>query len=433
MTMRWPVWTIGEPRLLDGLDVGSWVDWRLHRQVHGDLPQLGRSAYEELTGSTALLGRGGAGFPIARKLAALPRSGAYAVVVNGSESEPLSGKDRTLMRGTPHLVLDGALGLAAALHARVVVVAVHDSESAASLRAAVAERPDAGRVRISAQPSRFVAGEARAVIRGADGGPSLPTGRRTLPTSDGLRGRPTFLSNAETFAQLAVLARLGVAGYAERGTAEEPGTSLLTLAGAVRRPGVVEVPTGIPLTLVLEAAGASEDAPLLVGGYHGVWLPAEAAASGVVLSRPAMRREGLAFGAGVIASLGHDTCPLGEVELVTRWLASQSAGQCGPCVFGLPALVNDLRQALAGDGRAHSRILRHAQLVDRRGACAHPDGVARFVLSSVARFADDLDAHVQYGDCGRGVVGYLAEGLTGLVDEDPRWEPSLSILEGRAS
>ena len=332
----WPVWTIGAPRLLAGLDLVPRVDGGLHQRIHGTPPALDRAAYASLATTVGLLGRGGAAFPVARKLSGLPRSGAHAVVVNGSESEPLSGKDRVLLQRAPHLVLDGAIGLARALRAKTVVVSVHDLDVANSVALAAAERPDGRIVTVLRQPAHFVAGEARSVVRGADGGPSIPPGRRTLPTVSGLAGRPTFLSNAETFAQLAVLARLGPRQYADRGVSVEPGTSLLTITGAVRSAGVVELPNGIPLSVVLEAAGAIAPDQVLVGGYHGLWASLD---DNPTLSRPALAEAGLSFGAGVVAVLPPDTCPLGEVTAAAEWLARQSAGQCGPCVFGLPAIV----------------------------------------------------------------------------------------------
>lgn len=130
---------IGEARLLAGLDSGR-ADLARHLWTHGEQPQLTREAYTTLTEEAGLKGRGGAGFPVALKLADLPAKGIEAVVVNGSESEPVSRKDRLLLALAPHLVLDGATGLARALGAPRVVIAVHDATAAASLRAAVAER-----------------------------------------------------------------------------------------------------------------------------------------------------------------------------------------------------------------------------------------------------------------------------------------------------
>ncbi|QNE23196.1 hypothetical protein F1D05_28080 [Kribbella qitaiheensis] len=153
--------SIGPPRLLAGLKEGR-ADLQHHLWAHGAQPQLTREAYGELATAVGLRGRGGAGFPVALKLADLPAKGIEAVVVNGSESEPLSRKDRLLLTLAPHLVLDGAAGLAKALHAREVLVAVHNAEAAASLRAAIHERQDSVEIQVSDTPGRFVAGEARA-------------------------------------------------------------------------------------------------------------------------------------------------------------------------------------------------------------------------------------------------------------------------------
>jgi NADH:ubiquinone oxidoreductase subunit F (NADH-binding) len=415
-----PAWSIGEPRLLAGSHDLARVSWPEHLAVHGPLPKATLAQLREQTGRVGLLGRGGAGFPVSRKLAALPRGRTHAVVVNGSESEPLSAKDRILMRTAPHLVLDGALAVAVAARSRTVVVTVHDRDAADSIAAAIRERPDARRVRLDLRRSRFVAGEARAVLRGATGGPAVPTGRRTLPSHRGLDGRPTFLSNAETFAQLGLLLHLGPLAYAERGITAEPGTSLLTLTGAVGRPGVVEVSNGLPLALLLEAAAAAPGAAVLLGGYHGTWVPDGPAPA---LARPTLQQAGLSLGAGVVAVLSPDSCALGEVATVAAWLAAESAGQCGPCVFGLPSIVRDLVRVLQGDAGGYHDLQRHTGLVTGRGACAHPDGVARFVTSSIRRFGADLDHHLRRGGCGRPVLGQLMTPPSGppATAPTPRW------------
>ncbi|GAA3593551.1 NADH-ubiquinone oxidoreductase-F iron-sulfur binding region domain-containing protein [Kribbella ginsengisoli] len=383
---------IGQPRLLAGLTTGR-ADLQRHQQVHGPLPELSREAYTELATAVGLRGRGGAAFPVALKLADLPARGIEAVVVNGSESEPVSRKDRLLLTMAPHLVLDGATGLARALKAPLVLIAVHDPAAAASVRAALLERQDGVEVQVADTPGRFVAGEARAVLSVLEGGAPVPPGRKVLPTRKGYHRRPTFLSNVETFAQLAVLARLGAHEFSSTGLISEPGTQLLTIDGAVERPGVVETPTGTPLEAVLRFAGASPG-PVLVGGYHGRWLPTD-------LSRPETTG-----GAGIVLALGTDTCPLGEVHRVAQWLASQSAGQCGPCVFGLAALVDDFGRLGNGDPAGWHDAQRHLGLVPGRGACAHPDGSARFLASALEAFDDDIRQHLA-GGCGRPVLGVL--------------------------
>ncbi|MEU4195029.1 NADH-ubiquinone oxidoreductase-F iron-sulfur binding region domain-containing protein [Kribbella sp. NPDC026611] len=382
---------IGEARVLAGLDQGR-LDRQRHLWIHGAPPSLTRAQYTELAEAVGLRGRGGAAFPVALKLKDLPNRGIEAIVVNGSESEPVSRKDRLLLTQSPHLVLDGAVGLAHALGAPHVLLAIHDAAAATSVREALMERDDRLAVEVSDTPGRFVAGEARAVLSALEGGPAVPPGRRVLPTRKGYHRRPTFLSNVETFAQLAVLARLGSRGFSSTGLSSEPGTQLLTIDGAVQRPGVIETPTGVPLDTVLQFAGA-EPGPVLLGGYHGRWLPQT---DGLTLQRPEVS-------AGIVLALGTDTCPLGEVQRVAEWLASQSAGQCGPCVFGLPSLAHDFARIVRGEP---SDAKRHLMLVSGRGACAHPDGTARFLASALAVFGDDVRRHAA-GGCGRPVLGVL--------------------------
>ncbi|WP_141858700.1 NADH-ubiquinone oxidoreductase-F iron-sulfur binding region domain-containing protein [Kribbella jejuensis] len=364
--------------------------------THGPLPELSRDDYVQLCEAVGLRGRGGAAFPVALKLRDLPARGVEAVVVNGSESEPASRKDRLLLTQSPHLVLDGAVGLARALRAPHVLIAVHDAAAAMSLREALVERHDRLAVEVRETPGRFVAGEARAVLSVLEGGTAVPPGRRVLPTRQGYHRRPTFLSNVETFAQLAVLARLGSRRFSSTGLTSEPGTQLLTIGGTVQRPGVIETPTGVPLDTVLQYAGA-EPGPVLLGGYHGRWLPTT---EGVTLQRPEVS-------AGIILALGSDTCPLGEVTRIAEWLRGQSAGQCGPCIFGLASLVDDFARMTVGDPEGWYGAQRHLGLVPGRGACAHPDGVARFLTSALKVFDHDVRRHLNGHGCGRPVLGVL--------------------------
>ena len=144
-----------------------------------------------------------------------------------------------------------------------------------------------------------------------------------------------------------------------------------------------------------------------------------------MLARPTLQQAGLTLGAGVVAVLSPDSCPLGEVTSVAAWLAGESAGQCGPCVFGLPSIVRDLARVLHGDVAGYHDLQRHAGLVTGRGACAHPDGVARFVTSSVLRFGADLDQHLRHGGCGRPVLGQLTTSPrpTRPAVSTSRWAP----------
>lgn len=399
-----PARAMGRPRLTAGLDRADRVGLAQHTALHGPLASLDRPALQALAEQARLLGRGGAAFPVAAKLRSLPRRGAAAVVVNGSEGEPASQKDRLLMRRAPHLVLDGLEVVGAALRARQLVVAVHDPLSARSLQVALSERPRSRRpIRIASTPDRFVSGEARAVLEGLGGRTALPTGRRTLPTHQGLDGKPTFLSNAETFAQLAVLVRVGQA-FGAVGSPEEPGTSLFSVGGTPSGVAVVEAPTGVLLTDLLSFAGADPTSTVLLGGYHGMVVGRP---DGLALSRPSLREQGLSLGAGIVLALSHETCSLGELTAAADYLADASAGQCGPCVFGLPAVADDLRRTGRGDREARGRLTRRLGLLPGRGACAHPDGASRLIASFLTAVPHEVDLHLTHGSCGRPVRGEL--------------------------
>jgi NADH:ubiquinone oxidoreductase subunit F (NADH-binding) len=390
-----PSWAIGTPRLLAGLDSAGVLDARTHLAVHGPLPATDLGHLLGLLDAAHIAGRGGAGFDLAHKIRAL--RGAREVIVNGCESEPGSHKDRTLLTRSPHLVLDGALVLASAIGARTVTVAVHDPGAAQALRGAVAARPDSRHVRVRMVPGGFVSGEARALIRALAGGPARPPGRQTHSTDKGI-----LLSNAESVAQVAILLRLGSHRYGSSGTAAEPGTTLLTVGGAVTRPGVVEIPLGTPLEIVLYAAGSAPPQAVVIGGYHGSW---HAPPPGLLLSRAGLAAAGGSFGAGVLLVLDQNTCALGELARVARWLAAQSTKQCGPCRFGLPALAQDV-VALYRGAPAEEAAHRHSRAVLGRGACHHPDGAVRFVTSGLRLLRDEVQSH-RHGGCGRPILGQL--------------------------
>jgi NADH:ubiquinone oxidoreductase subunit F (NADH-binding)/ferredoxin len=409
---------IGQARLTAGLDRVPRIDLAAHRAIFGPMPLLAAGQLVEMAEAVELRGRGGAAFPFARKLTSVAdvarrRKCETVIVVNATEGEPGSAKDKMLLLRSPYLVLGGALLAARALGARQIIVGVSsDGLPARSVRAAAKAEPGLkGLVDVVTVPDRFISGEGGALVNALNGKIPLPPGRKVLPSDSGIRGLPTLLSNAETFAQLSVLAMLGPDGYASTGTDDQPGTLLLTVGGTSARPAVVEVPAGIPLGMVLDACGAAPQDGVLVGGYHGMWLPTETAFE-VPVSRSGLAAAGGTLGAGIVLPLGGGTCPIGEVARVVAYLAKESAGQCGPCKLGLPGVARSMRALADGSGGvdALDTARRAAAAARGRGACAHPDGVFRFVMSALDVFSDDLTAHLFRGSCGRPVKGILPLG-----------------------
>jgi NADH:ubiquinone oxidoreductase subunit F (NADH-binding) len=345
-------------------------------------------------------GRGGAGFPTATKLRAVAaQRGTPAIIVNAAEGEPLSQKDRYLLTSRTDTVLDGALAAASALNADEIVIAIDQRmrAEAAAIDRAVQSRPDLRRrgLRTSVQtvPSGYVTGQETALIAALAGGEPKPTLTPPYPFERGRRGRPTLVSNAETYSHI---------GRVARGTYD--GTRLVTVAGAVREPGLIEITPDTTMAGVMQSAGGITETvqAVLLGGYGGTWTTLADVAS-LPLDEHVLREHRLTLGAGIVFLLGGSSCPVAEVARVTAWMTAESAGQCGPCVHGLAAIAGALEDlTIQGDRfRTLSQIRRWSEMVEHRGACAHPDGVARFVTTALAVFAAEFDEHVDHGACGR--------------------------------
>ena len=365
-------------------------------------PPVPRGDLIALVEASGLRGRGGAGFPTGTKLAAVAaQPGRPIIVVNAAEGEPASVKDKALLRHNPHLVLDGASFAAEALGARTAVIAVSAAATAelARVEAAITERRkrrlDRVTFRVAEVPDRFVTGEESALLQAVAGRPAKPTLKPPFPFERGLDNRPTLVQNAETLAQLALVARYGPRWFREAGTADAPGTALVTLSGAVVRPGVHEIELGTTVgELLARAGGATEPfSAVLVGGYFGGWIGAAEIDSHRLLPGT--------LGAGAIIVFPASACAVGECARVLRYLAGESAGQCGPCVHGLAAIADGFERLALGRDARPDALRRWAEMIVGRGACRHPDGAARFLASSLTVFADELSRHARNGVCGR--------------------------------
>ena len=275
------------PRLLAGVDRAEAVSFDDHVAVHGELPRpvsrrrQGAPALVEHVRLSGLRGRGGAGFPVARKIAAvLAARGRPIVVVNGCEGEPASDKDRLLLERSPHLVIDGALACARALGTDEILFAVDaDAPSARwAVQAALAARPDVGRDGLEAAivtiPRGYVSGQESAIVNFVNRGVAKPTAVPPMVFERGVGRRPTLVSNAETVAQIALIERHGADWFREIGTPDQPGSALVTLSGAVAEPGVFEIEYGAVLDSLIGAAGGalSPIRAVLFGGYGGTWV-----------------------------------------------------------------------------------------------------------------------------------------------------------------
>ena len=408
-------------RLLAGPPaVAGTESWPDHRARLGGRPD-GPSARDTIPAleASGLLGRGGAGFPVGRKWRSVAERAAETrarpvVLVNGAEGEPLSSKDRTLLRLRPHLVLDGALIAADAVGADRIELYIGSEHRDArlALRRAITERSDIRLpLRIVDAPATYVAGEESAAVHFVNEGDARPTTTPPRPFEQGIGGRPTLVQNVESLAAAALVTRRGPGWYRETGRGATPGTALITVTGAAND-GIHEIEIGTPIAELAGAAGAGaspdDRQAVLLGGYFGGWVSAERAWR-LPLDPVTLRDAGTAFGCGVVAFLGNGICGVRTTARILDWMAGQSAAQCGPCVFGLRAIADATARVAAGRPERDdvARLERWAEQIAGRGACRHPDGAVGQLLSSLQVFNAEWKLHQRHRQCSFGHSGGL--------------------------
>ncbi|MEY9928809.1 NADH:ubiquinone oxidoreductase subunit F (NADH-binding) [Catenulispora sp. GP43] len=377
------------------------LTYEAHCAVYGGLSYLDGAQIILAAELAGLSGHGGAAFPTHRKMSAVREAARRArrgavVVANGTEGEPASAKDKALLSSAPHLVLDGVALAAAAVGADRAFLAVEAGRGLGRyLTEASRQRPASAAsaapvtVTVVEVPPGFLSGQESALVSFLNGGPARPRFQARPVYEHGVGGDPTLVQNVETLAHLALIARHGP-GWYRAGAA----TSLFTVRHADRTPAVIEA---MPSTPLRHFADPGAGQAILVGGYHGTWLPLADAAP------RSLDALGAPLGAGLLAVLPHDRCGLTETASILRYLALESAGQCGPCLNGLPRMATAFAELANPTPRTdfrrlHTDLARWAGLITGRGACRHPDGSARLARSALITFAAEADAHTR-GRC----------------------------------
>lgn len=350
---------------------------------------------------SGLRGRGGGWFPAARKWHAVRIEGGDPVVVaNGAEGEPGSVKDRFVMTRRPADVLAGLALAARAVGARQAFVYLKGSFSApaAALEAALREAGPAGLdVQIRRGDDSYIAGEETAVLEVLEGRRAWPRPKPPLPAAVGLFGRPTLVQNVETLSRVP-------AALADPESYRADERTLVSLWGHVRRPGVYDVRLGTPLQRVIDEHGLG--APDGVGvifpaGPSAAPLRAEQAAT--PLDPDALRAAGSGLGTAAVLVLRASTCPLSAAASLARFFERESCGQCPPCTLGSASLARILGAVESGDARAGDlhHLVESAGFMSIHGYCAHSRTGAASVQGLLARFPEDVRAHLGARGCPR--------------------------------
>ncbi len=394
---------------------GAWSAWR---RATGELSP---EAIIHTVAESGLRGLGGAGYPAGSKwrdCVSQPDPVRY-VVANGFEADPGAQLDRVLMERDPHLVVEGVAITAWAVGAERAVIAVSSSApfAAERLSVAVEEATEAGYIgRSAAGPSleievreltgSFMVGEETVLLRALEGQRAQPDQRPPYPSRKGLWGKPTVVNNVKTLAAVPWIVNNGAGAFGSLGTAESPGTTLVQLGGAVKRPGIAEVPFGATLKEIIDGPGGGTDGKLkavLVGGPTGGFLPADALDT--PLRYEALREAGALGGSSTLMALDEGVCLVDLGTLMTRYLSDNASGKTIPDRIGIRRLA-ELGAALAsGHARPTDPQLLTALAADMRAAALSGlEADAGNPLLSVMRyFAPEFEAHAERGECPAGV------------------------------
>ena len=319
---------------------------------------------------SGLRGRGGAGFPTGKKLALTlesPETPRY-VVMNGGEDEPGSNKDRVLMENVPHLLLEGIILSGYAVQAEKAYLYINHGYEAAtrSVETAIREAREAGYwgeniagsgysldIEMVAAPSNYVAGEDTAALEVIEGKEPLPRPKPPFPVTAGLFGKPSLVSNVETFGNIAPIVARGPEWYRSFGTGESPGTMIFSLGDEMERPGVYELPLGTPLRHLLEECGGGLKSgkrikAILPGGpSSGFLLPDHL---DIPLDHASLQEAGSSIGCGVVKVLTEDDSVVDEVVRIADFFARESCGQCPACRMETNMLAAMLKKVQQGQG-----------------------------------------------------------------------------------
>jgi NADH-quinone oxidoreductase subunit F len=419
----------GEDRLLSGPPVTS-LEEHLERgggQALTAARALGADAVVDVIARSGLRGRGGAGFPTGRKWRSLADAtgGRRFVVANGAEGEPGTWKDRAVLRHDPWSVLEGVAIAAHAIGAGDAYVATKASYTAEvdALTAAAEGLTGAGMlgelaITIVRGPDAYLYGEETALLEVIEGGDPLP--RVLAPYQQGLFAgaprsgwgtttaarsggevNPTLVNNVETLAHAAWILRHGPDAFRELGTDDTPGTLLVTVAGDVVAPGVFEVAAGTPLRAVIERAGgvaAGRAVQVVLAGVAvGALGPAEL---DLPLAHDAFRAAGSGLGSAGFLVFDDTACVVDVARRASRFLATESCGQCPPCKLGSTAIseVLDRLVDLVAEERELGEVQRWLGSVTDGARCALA-AEERDVVSSLLRgFPEEFARHLE-GRC----------------------------------
>ena len=368
-----------------------------------------------------LRGRGGGGFPTARKWRSCREAEGSPkyVICNGDEGDPGAFMDRAIMEGNPHSVIEGMIIGAYAIGSSHGYIYVRNEYplSVERLREAINQARILGLlgenilgssfsfdIRINRGGGAFVCGESTALMASLEGRPGEPRAKYIHTVESGLRGKPTNLNNVETWANVPAIINQGGEWFARIGTEKSKGTKVFCLVGKVVNTGLVEVPMGITLRRIVdEIGGGVRDGKrfkaVQTGGPSGGCIPAEHLDARVDFDE--LTKLGSMMGSGGMIVMDEDTCMVNVAKYFTDFLQKESCGKCTPCREGLSQMLHILERITKGEGEAGDveRLEEIADLLEGTALCALGKTAANPTMSTIRYFREEYDQHIQQRRC----------------------------------
>ena len=368
-----------------------------------------------------LRGRGGGGFPTARKWRSCRKAKGLPkyVICNGDEGDPGAFMDRSIMEGNPHSVIEGMLIGAYAIGSEQGYIYVRNEYPLAveHLKTAISQARETGLlghnilgssfsfdIRINRGGGAFVCGESTALMASLEGRPGEPKAKYVHTVESGFRGKPTNLNNVETWANIPRIINQGGEWFASIGTEKSKGTKVFSLVGKVVNTGLVEVPMGITLRQIVEEIGGGipdgkQFKAVQTGGPSGGCIPTEHLDARVDFEE--LTKLGSMMGSGGMIVMDEDTCMVRVAKYFTDFLHKESCGKCTPCREGLAQMLHILERITRGDGEVGDveELGTLAELLEGTALCALGKTAANPIMSTIRYFRNEYDAHILDRHC----------------------------------
>jgi NADP-reducing hydrogenase subunit HndC len=384
---------------------------------------------EELEAS-GLQGRGGAGFPTGRKwrFVSGTKSEKRYVVCNADESEPGTFKDRVIMEGDPHSILEAMMIAAYAVGAdegfiyvrgeyklvqRRLEKAIQQAEEFGLLGNNILESGFNFKLHVHSGAGAYVCGEETALLESIEGKRGEPRARPPYPTTHGLWGKPTLVNNVETLANVPPIILNGSAWYRAIGTPSSPGTKTYTIMGNVNFRGLIEVPMGITLREIISiyGQGMKNGATFKLaqtGGSSGSIIPASL--QDTPMDFESFRTAGVSLGSGALLICDEKTCVVDLVYALAKFFKFESCGKCTPCRIGTQHIYESIERITLGQGNLEEleKILDLIQEMERVSNCGLGQTAGTPTRNMLKYFRAEVEAHIQQGICPTGICSMIA-------------------------